>query len=206
MQQCGEEWKAAKANNATNGQTWPEFLKSCRTQKASAPAAAPAAAPRCRACARASPGADLSAEARSRGADEAGRPPDRRRPVHHRIRGQGPLPVRHGGLGQHQVAYLSLRRARAATERPSRAPICARPTPAPPATAPRRAASARRPPSRNKPKGFAARRPKRGRAARTRRRVGHAPGARPTICGRRGFTVRGAATASAGRTPGPRTG
>jgi len=45
MQQCGEEWKTAKANNATNGQTWPEFLKSCRTQKASAPAAAPAAAP-----------------------------------------------------------------------------------------------------------------------------------------------------------------
>jgi len=45
MKQCGDEWKAAKANNATNGQTWPEFLKSCRAQKASAPAAAPAAAP-----------------------------------------------------------------------------------------------------------------------------------------------------------------
>ena len=45
MKQCGEEWKAAKANNATNGQTWQEFLKSCRAQKASAPAAAPAAAP-----------------------------------------------------------------------------------------------------------------------------------------------------------------
>ena len=45
MQQCGEEWKAAKASNATGGQTWPEFLKSCRTQKASAPAAAPAAVP-----------------------------------------------------------------------------------------------------------------------------------------------------------------
>jgi hypothetical protein len=45
MQQCGEEWKAAKANNATGGQTWPEFLKSCRTQKAAPPAAAPAAAP-----------------------------------------------------------------------------------------------------------------------------------------------------------------
>ncbi len=42
MKQCGEEWKAAKANNATNGQTWPEFLKSCRAQKA---AAAPTAAP-----------------------------------------------------------------------------------------------------------------------------------------------------------------
>ena len=46
MRQCGDEWKAAKANNATNGQTWPEFLKSCRAQKeAAAPAAAPAPAP-----------------------------------------------------------------------------------------------------------------------------------------------------------------
>ncbi len=45
MKECGDEWKAAKANNATNGQTWQEFLKSCRAQKASAPAAAPAAAP-----------------------------------------------------------------------------------------------------------------------------------------------------------------
>jgi hypothetical protein len=45
MKQCGDEWKAAKANNTTNGQTWPEFLKSCRAQKGSAPAAAPAAAP-----------------------------------------------------------------------------------------------------------------------------------------------------------------
>src|SRR5260370_28888572 len=42
MKQCGDEWKAAKANNTTNGQTWQEFLKSCRAQKA---AAAPAAAP-----------------------------------------------------------------------------------------------------------------------------------------------------------------
>ena len=51
MKQCGEEWKAAKANNTTNGMTWQEFLKQCRTQKeaattpASAPAAAPAVAP-----------------------------------------------------------------------------------------------------------------------------------------------------------------
>jgi hypothetical protein len=44
MKECGNEWKVAKANNATNGQTWPEFLKSCRAQKASAPAAAPAPA------------------------------------------------------------------------------------------------------------------------------------------------------------------
>jgi hypothetical protein len=45
MKECGDEWKAAKANNTTNGLTWPEFLKSCRAQKASAPAAAPMAAP-----------------------------------------------------------------------------------------------------------------------------------------------------------------
>jgi len=44
MKQCGDEWKAAKANNATNGQTWQEFLKSCRAQKAAATPAAPAAA------------------------------------------------------------------------------------------------------------------------------------------------------------------
>jgi hypothetical protein len=46
MKQCGEQWKAAKENNATNGQTWPEFLKSCRAQNAAAaPAAQPVAIP-----------------------------------------------------------------------------------------------------------------------------------------------------------------
>jgi hypothetical protein len=47
MKQCGDEWKAAKANQTTNGMTWQEFLKQCRTQKESsaAPAAAPATAP-----------------------------------------------------------------------------------------------------------------------------------------------------------------
>ncbi len=45
MKECGTEWKAAKAAGTTNGQTWQEFLKSCRAQHASAPAAAPAAAP-----------------------------------------------------------------------------------------------------------------------------------------------------------------
>ena len=30
MQQCGEEWQAAKANGTTNGETWPQFLKQCR--------------------------------------------------------------------------------------------------------------------------------------------------------------------------------
>ena len=41
MKQCGDQWKTAKANNTTNGQTWQEFLKSCRANLASAPAAAP---------------------------------------------------------------------------------------------------------------------------------------------------------------------
>jgi hypothetical protein len=36
MKQCGEQWQAAKANGATNGQTWPQFLKQCRAQLASA--------------------------------------------------------------------------------------------------------------------------------------------------------------------------
>ena len=47
MKQCGDDWKAAKANNTTNGMKWPEFLKQCRVQKegAAAPAAAPAPAP-----------------------------------------------------------------------------------------------------------------------------------------------------------------
>jgi hypothetical protein len=51
MKQCGDEWKAAKANNTTNGLKWPQFLSQCRAQKeaattpASAPAPAPAPAP-----------------------------------------------------------------------------------------------------------------------------------------------------------------
>jgi hypothetical protein len=46
MKECGAEWKTAKANNTTNGQSWPEFLKDCKTRHASTTAAAtPAAAP-----------------------------------------------------------------------------------------------------------------------------------------------------------------
>ncbi len=47
MKQCGDDWKAAKENNTTNGMKWPDFLKQCRAQKegAAAPAAAPVAAP-----------------------------------------------------------------------------------------------------------------------------------------------------------------
>jgi hypothetical protein len=46
MKQCGDDWKAAKSAGTTNGQTWREFLKTCKAQKeAATPAAAPAAAP-----------------------------------------------------------------------------------------------------------------------------------------------------------------
>jgi hypothetical protein len=46
MKQCGDEWKAAKANSTTNDMTWQQFLAQCRTQKAAAaPAATPATAP-----------------------------------------------------------------------------------------------------------------------------------------------------------------
>jgi hypothetical protein len=47
MKQCGNDWKAAKANNTTNGMTWQQFLAQCREQKqgAAAPAATPASAP-----------------------------------------------------------------------------------------------------------------------------------------------------------------
>jgi hypothetical protein len=54
MKQCGEQWREAKAAGTTNGETWPQFLKDCRTRlssAASAPAqggfapAAPASAP-----------------------------------------------------------------------------------------------------------------------------------------------------------------
>ncbi len=45
MKECGNEWKAAKAAGTTNGQTWQEFLKSCRAQHANAPAGAAASAP-----------------------------------------------------------------------------------------------------------------------------------------------------------------
>jgi hypothetical protein len=47
MKQCGDDWKAAKANNTTNGMEWRDFLKQCRGQKegAAAPAAAPVATP-----------------------------------------------------------------------------------------------------------------------------------------------------------------
>ncbi len=52
MQECGQEYQAAKAANKLNGQTWNQYLKDCRVRHATpaaatapaAPAAAPAAA------------------------------------------------------------------------------------------------------------------------------------------------------------------
>ncbi len=45
MKQCGAEWQAAKAAGTTNGQTWQEFLKSCRTEHQAGGATAPATSP-----------------------------------------------------------------------------------------------------------------------------------------------------------------
>ncbi len=42
MKECGAEWQTAKTSKTTNGQTWPEFLKDCKTRHASTTAAAPA--------------------------------------------------------------------------------------------------------------------------------------------------------------------
>jgi hypothetical protein len=45
MKVCGDEWQAAKSTGTTSGQTWQQFLKSCRVQHegGAAPATAPAA-------------------------------------------------------------------------------------------------------------------------------------------------------------------
>ncbi|MDB5569246.1 MAG: hypothetical protein JWN93_429 [Hyphomicrobiales bacterium] len=43
MKTCGDKWQAAKAANATAGQTWPQYLTKCRADLAAAPGAAPAA-------------------------------------------------------------------------------------------------------------------------------------------------------------------
>ena len=82
MKECGDNWKTAKANNTTNGQTWQEFLKACRAQKsasaapaaaaapAPAPAVAPAPAPMAPAPAAAPKPAPMKTAARPTGAGE----------------------------------------------------------------------------------------------------------------------------------------
>ncbi len=110
MKQCGDEWKAAKENNTTNGMKWPEFLKQCRVREGGRRGS------RCRSCrrscpsagsrsSRAGPGANLSAEAEA----HAGRSPDRRWPIRSEAEAKGRC-RRHRGLGQHQgqVPHLSL--------------------------------------------------------------------------------------------------
>ena len=41
MKQCGAQWQSAKAAGTTNGQTWPQFLKECRSRLASTTGAPP---------------------------------------------------------------------------------------------------------------------------------------------------------------------
>ncbi len=48
LKECGSQYQAAKAANQLNGQSWQEYLKSCRARVTEAPApaaAAPAATP-----------------------------------------------------------------------------------------------------------------------------------------------------------------
>ena len=42
MKLCGEQWKAAKTAETTNGETWPQFLARCRMQQTGGGAAPPA--------------------------------------------------------------------------------------------------------------------------------------------------------------------
>jgi hypothetical protein len=41
MKQCGTQWQTAKAAGTTGGATWPQFLKACRAQLASATSTPP---------------------------------------------------------------------------------------------------------------------------------------------------------------------
>ena len=109
MKQCGDEWKAAKENNTTNGMEWRDFLKQCRVQKEGA--AAPAAASCRRSCSSAGPrsdraGSNLSAEAETHASGST----DGRGRIRLGGASQGALPERYGGLGQHQgqVPHLPL--------------------------------------------------------------------------------------------------
>ena len=125
MKQCGDDWKAAKANNTTNGLTWPQFLKQCRTEKEGARLQRPLLPPlpprllsrrlRRRAISRSrSPSKPL---ARPAPANSARRPKPRRAAPATRWSGStpraSPTPI--------------ITQTRAGTERPSRAPTCARP-------------------------------------------------------------------------------
>ena len=43
--QCGSDWAAAKAAGTTNGQSWSQFYKTCKAQKAASVSATPTASP-----------------------------------------------------------------------------------------------------------------------------------------------------------------
>ena len=124
MKQCGDDWKAAKANNTTNGMKWPEFLKQCRAQKEGA------AAPR-RCCSRprarsARPGARRQPISRSR---SPCRPLARRALANslqrRKRRRDAPATRWFGSTPRASPTPITIR-AHAGSERPSRAPTCAR--------------------------------------------------------------------------------
>ena len=140
MKQCGDEWKAAKAANTTNGQTWRDFLKDCRTaprldhrRPPPAPARRPAPAPSLRR--RPAPHAHGDAHE-----------PD---PTHH-APASSPARARRRAIARptrwsgSTTARTSITiPATVITARPSTAPICARARPRPPETPPPRTASRR---------------------------------------------------------------
>ena len=45
MKECGDQWNAAKAANQIQGQTWQDFLKTCRARLEGAAAPTPASTP-----------------------------------------------------------------------------------------------------------------------------------------------------------------
>ena len=143
MKQCGDDWKAAKANNTTNGMKWPEFLKQCRDREGRRRGSGCSSRRRARRSAgcrsRAGPDANLSAEAEAN--VQASRSPDRRGPIQlgsAKPRRAAP-PTPWSGSTPRASPTPIIIRAPAGTARPSRAPTCARPTLGPQATTRRRA-------------------------------------------------------------------
>ncbi len=115
MSACASQWKQAQAAGTTAGETWPQFLAQCKTQRSSAPQpssasiAPPAPAARPRACAGPVRLPVPVVAARRSRPDRSARA-DWRRPVQHRGGGPLSLPDGQGRLGQHEVAHLSLSR------------------------------------------------------------------------------------------------
>ena len=139
MKQCGDDWKAAKENNTTNGMKWPEFLKQCRVQKegAAAPAAAPVPLrlrlPRLSRRPRRKPTSQSRSRCKPLARLAPGNSPRKRKP------GAAAAPPRWSGSTPRASPIPTITPAPAGTARRSRAPICARLTLAPLATMRRRA-------------------------------------------------------------------